>query len=582
MKKLFDTNKSSTKATKKKVTKKATKSVKPKVHLAVGENLDVQFTSTGDALVDLVGKGADTLLQKKSKEDVTRFLRLVKSAYKQDPELTIKIARYFRDRQKGQGLKEQPLLLLAALDGNLDKKQIKEVLMVHSTNKEGAIPFNKIDFLDLVRIMAWHKYIHGAKAKMSYALCITMAEVINKSDNALEQVLRYKSRDLQYDVDNEVQVGIIDILGIVKNFDGPNVKLPDDVRDEYDQHLYPRYRGKIYGVDAVNAMAKEQRAYFKGELAKGYVPEGITFEKVLARGDTAGVKKMLLDGRISTAQFKINLNTILETLSVPQVEALYEKHKFNLFPHEILAMGKAFKFGTEHTKKNANGVRFVDQLLTESILAYKQRIKKKVLVLGDTSGSMSGALSKMSSVSQGDFASFMSYYASQVSGTYVYGTFDSTARLYEMKKSPSMEDYFKAHRESDCGTDFVAAIKAVANYFAKRKDIAPQVIAVISDMQFNAVIGSYSMRSTLSSGRAGTISEAVSYYKSKIGFEPELAYWNVNANTTPELAQDGVICISGFSANTCDMLFGVTENSREERRKINPQDVIKEINKNYI
>lgn len=583
MKKLFDTNKlvpkSSKKTTKKKVSKKAGQ--KPKVQLALGENLDVQFTSSGDALVDLVAKGADTLLQKKSKEDVTRYIRMVKSAAKQDADFTLKIARYFRDRQKGQGLKEQPLLLLAILDGNLTKEEITSVLTVYPGKQDGSIPFNKIDFLDLVKILAWHKYIYGTKAKLSYEMCSVMARVINQSENALEQVLRYKSRDIQYDIDNIVQVSIIDILGIVKGFTSDDLKLPDDVRAEYEQHLYPRYRGKNYGVDAVNAMAKEQREYFKGELPPGYVPEGITFEKVLARGDTKGVKRMLLDNRISTAQFKVNLATILNTLSVKEVESLYEKHKFNLFPHEILGMAMAFNNGTEYTKANENGVRFADKLLLDSVVKYKQRVKKRVLVLGDTSGSMSQKLSEKSTVSQGDFASFMSYFASQVSSTYVYGTFDSTARLYKMGTTPSMKEYFQAHKESDCGTNFVAAVKATADYFSKRAD-APEVIAVISDMQWNAVGASWNLAATAAKGRAATLREASEYYKKKTGIDPELILWNVQANTMPATNQDGLMYISGFSAANCDLLFGIVEEARQEKRKMNPEDILTHIKKTYL
>lgn len=548
---------------------------KPEVDIAIGENGDIQFTSTGDALVDLVARGADTFIAKNNKADVERFVGMVKAAWAQDPDMTQKIARYFRDRANGQGLKEQPMLLVALLDDYLSVDEINKILLVHDTkeHKDGKIYQDNVDFLDLVRILAWHHYLKGREAKISLALSKVMAKAIASHKEPLAQVLRYKNRNLAYDENNKRQVGIIDIIGILRNMKNP--KIPQDVVDEYNGHLAPRHRRGQFNVPAVSQMAKEQREFFKNGSKDGKVPAGITFEKVLSRGNLQEIRYMVLNKRITPTQVKVNMNTLIEALEPIELQEVINEHKFALMPHEILAMGKAFTQGTSHTKKSKQGEAFVDQMLNNTIDKFKQVTKKRVLALGDTSGSMGQRLSEKSSVEQGEFAYFVSYLAAHISGTRVFGTFDSTARLYEASKNPSTAEFVGANRASDCGTDIVKAVQTVANYFKNRKD-APEVICIISDMQFNASYGGSAM---------GT---AKKYYKDVTGIDVELIYWNIQANTLPSVSQDGVLYMSGFSANSIGIIFGLVNDTVEESdnkpkvvQKLNPQDLVKWIGTNY-
>jgi hypothetical protein len=546
---------------------------KPQVDIAIGENGDMQYTSTGDALVDLVARGVDSFIEKKDRSLVERFVGMVKAAWEQDPDMTQKIARYFRDRSKGQGMKEQPMLLIALLNDYLSVDEIKSILLVHSKDaqKDGSVREDNIDFLDLVRILAWHHYLYGKQTKISLALSKVMAGAIANNKEPLAQILRYKNRNLAYDENNKMQVGIIDIVGIVRNMKNP--RLPADVIEEYELHLAPRHRRGVFNAKPVSELAKKQRAFFKNELPDGEVPEGVTFEKVLSRGKPLEIRQMVLSNRISTTQVKVNLNTLLECLEPDEFAKLIEKHNFNLMPHEILAMGKAFYIGTEHTNKSAKGVSFVDTILNKTIDKYKKVVKKRVLALGDTSGSMSVRLSEKSSIEQGEFAYFVSYLTSHISGTRVFGTFDSTARLYKAG-DPSVEDFIAANRASDCGTDIVKAVRTVGEHFKNRQD-APEVICIISDMQFNASAFSPSM------------SEAKRIYKGLTGIDVELIYWNIQANTLPSVSQDGVLYMSGFSANSIEIVLGLvneTVSVSEEKqvtRKVNPQDLLKWIDTYY-
>lgn len=570
----------------KKLEKKIAKKANPDatvVHRVYGENGDLQFSSTGSALVDLASKGADTFLEKNKNTEIYRFKDMVEAAYKSNPIMTQKIARYFRDRECGMSLKEQPALMVAVLDGKLNAEQILSILMVHSSPEiDGAQKLDRIDFLDLVRILAWHKYLNGKKSKLNYQTCKAMAIVIASNKNALEQVLRYKSKGIAYDEKNKVQVGIVDIIGILRNMKDP--VLPQDLCEEYDEHLYPRYRGQRYGVDAISPMAQKQRLYFKGELPKGEIPQGITFEKVLASGDKAGIRTMAVDGRLSTTQVKLNLSTLSEILTKKEMDSLMEKHQFSLFPHEMYAMAKAFKFGTEYTSSSKTNLEAVNTMLRTSINSYRKKVKKNVIFLGDTSGSMSPPLSAKSTIQQGEFSAFMSFFAAHVCGHRVFGIWDNAAHLFEADPTPSFEDYFKVAVYSNANTDVINAIRTTADYFGKRK-LAPEVICLISDMQFDHAMGVYgtsnAMCHNIKKHDSNAMAFALEYYKKVTGVVVEVVYWNVRAATTPSIKQDGVLQISGFSANTADIILGITNNTAEQGEKIKPTDILKHIEETY-
>jgi hypothetical protein len=545
----------------------------------LGENNDVQFDTSGDSLVDLIANGPDTFLQKHESHNVERYRRLLNSSYIQNPKKTLKILRYFRDRSKGQALKEQPLLGIAILMNQLGAEEMMTVLNVHKSQRPGSVATKMVDFLDLAKILAWHKYLHGKAAKVSSAFLSVCSAVIGSadSDRAMMQVLRYKGKNVSYTTDNSKQIGVIEILGMIQK---DLCTTQPEVYSELTGFLYPRYRDHKYGTFPVGKLATEQWQYFKGLKPSGVVPQGISFEQVLAQKDTEGLKTLALSGRMSPYQLKINLSSLMRVLSKKELKKLVASKDLSFFPHELFAMGKAFKQGTKYTQPSPEGLALVNVLLEDLISKYKQTVKKNVLILADTSGSMCQPLSRKSTIMQNEFASFMSYFSSHVNSSKVFGTWDSTVHLYRSANVPSIEDIMDARLHSDMNTNIVQTLKATADYYKENSISAPEVICLISDMQFDAAQdGGFYFRGTR---RSEAVEVGINYYKMITGVDPQIVYWNVNSNTVPSVEKEGVLMLSGFSANTTDIVFGLINQSEDKPgQKLTPQDILEYIDTHY-
>ena len=201
------------------------------------ENADTQFDSTGNALLDLLAQGPDTFLDRKSdniRESAERFRKLAIAAFDKDREVAMKIARFFRDDTQ-QGLKEQPLLMIAVFHDELSVDEIMTILKVqHDPSSGGAISETRINLFDTVRILSWHKFFYGKKAKIGAGLLAAFSRIFNKRCYCLQEVLKYKARSLPYG-DGNLSVGILEVLGMIKN--GTVEELPKDVKEEYEQSL---------------------------------------------------------------------------------------------------------------------------------------------------------------------------------------------------------------------------------------------------------------------------------------------------------------------------------------------------------
>lgn len=538
-----------------------------------GENGDIQFNTSGSPILDLIAQGPDTFLEKSKQADVQRYVNLVRKAASEDLDFATKVARHFRDRANGQGLKEQPLLFIATLHNQLDLEQILKILAVFNEKKEGSINLKRMDLVDLVKILAWHHYIYGVKSKLSYNLCKAFATIISNHEDPIGAVLNIKNREIPYDSTNDKQVSIIDIIGIIKGFKEP--KIPNDLLREYQLHLYPRHRGgRYYHIPTATQKAEEYRNYFKGNI-KDKVPDGITFEKVLCTGRQKDIAYMVRNNRISNTQLKLNLQTILNIMKVDEVCEIFEERDIYFFPHELYGMAKAFYKGTKHTKISPEGQKVVESLFTKLVAKYKQECTRTVICLGDTSGSMAEPLSKKSTILQSEFSAFMSFFAAQVCSHKVFGTWDSDARLFRTTNG-TIKELMSEHLYSDCSTDVVNAIKTTGKYFADNKIKAPQYICLISDMQFNQVAP---VRGD--SKRSNSINAAIAEYRKLTGVDLQIIYWNVNSNTTPVTADSsGALLIGGFSASNLDSVFGIV-NTTSEEKELSPKDLIELIKETY-
>lgn len=565
----------------------------------LGENQDLQFDSTGNALVDLVAQGPDTLLERVGgRAGADRFRRLATAAFGADPVVTTQIARFFRDRAKGQGLKEQPLMLIAVLHDQLTLAQMQSILTVHAGEAEGYRRHDRLDLLDLVRILSWHHYFNGRDSRVSDQLRDLFAWAVHSHQFQVEQALKYKSRDLAYVDDGSKGVGLVDVLGIIRNHEA--YPMGADLRAEYSEYLYPRFRGHRYGATPVSDLGIAQRRYHVGELPEGEVPRGIRVEQVLAKGDTAGFMTLVREGRLSPYQVKSNLGNIATKLSAEDARAVAGQLPLNIFPHELWAMGKAFAgidgdpvigYGwgfargarkATYTKPNKHVVTVINAWLQRLVETWQDIAQRRTLFLADVSGSMSGPLSRNSTVSQGEFAAFMSYFAGYVRGDRVFGTWDDEARLFESGRNPGIHDFEGCRFDWNGSTDIVNSTKTVADWYATNKpQAAPEALVYISDMQFNNC-GPGTRRSKADDDvYSPAVNAALNYYRDKTGIKPELVFWNVDANTTPAVQQGGVLMMGGYAPANISLCFGAINEASETQQPLNPEAILDWIKDHY-
>jgi len=550
----------------------------------VGENDDLQFDSTGETFNDLIALGADTLLEKTREEaqpKIAQFVETTQNCYGEDPFTTGQVIRYFRDRRRGLGLKEQPALAIACLHEHIAAEEVLDILQVQPQGEEGAVSPRRTDFADLTRIVGWHHFLYGRDAKLGQGVLDAMYEAIQNRDDVISHILRYKSVGSTYTKEGNVQVGIIDILGILKA--RIQSEMPELWR-EYSDYLYPRFRQHKYGARPTSEVGEKQRQYFAGELDPGVVPPGIRMEQVLARKDVEGLKTIVGDGRVSDYQLKINLGGIARQLGGQAVSALSDRlADLRLWPHEILAMAKAFKAGTKHTPASPHCLAATDELLRHTVERYANDANRKVLFLGDTSGSMWFPISERSTIQANEFATFMSYFGSMIGGLPYWGEWGSDAYMYDTPSSPDTGEFLDHHYRGDCGTDVVNAVRTAVDHFKVRPpEEHPDVICLISDMQFNRVAGGYGGSTAKA---AATVEAALDYAEQHLGRRPVLAFWNVSAKSVPSCEDSGVLHLSGFSANAADVLFKAIEDQPADgvaRGDVFPDDILDVIRDRYV
>jgi hypothetical protein len=535
-------------------------------------NGDVQFTSTGDATLDFISKGASVFLDRLSDDihkKVSDFVSLAKGAFKEDQETACKIARFFRD-STGQKLKEQPLLFIASLADELSEEQIESILTVQPSGP-GSISLNRVKVIDLVKTVAWHKTLNGKDAKLPIALRNVVTKTLASNEKLLIQVLKNKTKNVRFHfgIKEKKSIGVLDLLGMVVN--NKIYPISEEVVREYKEYLYPRYRCKDNSVQPVNEITKMHRAYFQGKLKSGDVPEGITPEQLLQRKDTKGLASLAKRGELSQRQIKANLNLLGTLLSDDEYIKLTKNLIIDM-PHELYSMA----LSCEH---NSIFRKACDQLLVKLIDKYKEINKKNVICLADTSASMNyPTLTKNTLITPDLFAVIMSYITAHCSGHRIFGEWAGDAHLFRASKTPFFEEFMTAKFKHNVNTDVVNCIKTVANSFASKGDPVPEVLVFISDMQFYSAI-------PFKSSKAQNISQAVSvgidYYKSKTGIEPEIIFWNVTASTTPAIKKNGVLQMSGYSANNISLMFGAVNDSADKAELLDPEAIINYVRTHY-
>jgi hypothetical protein len=568
-----------------------------KTEQVIGKKGDIQFNSSGNALIDLLFKGPSLYLDRRAPDIMERVYKLRNlsiAAFEEDRNITIKIIRYFRDKTQ-QGLKDQPLFMIAALDDKLSFYDILSILEVHNDTKiEGAIDLKHSNLLDLVKIFAWHKTLNGKNSQISKNLFSVFSKIVSENSTCLEQVLRYKTRNIRHNFDSNIRitVGILDILGIIRN--STMFPLPEEVANEYDQYLYPRYRNKDNSVLPVSAMGKEHRQYFKGELPPGSVPVGVSLEQVLERKDSQGLLNLYRSNRLSKQQIKVNLIHLLELVTAEEAKEIGNNLPI-MMPHEAYAFAsiltdnhlyhKTITRSHKHTSlSNTNCNRIVADIAFQKIVdKYKTESTSSVLCLADVSASMDSIkLSEESSITGRQFSAIMSYFAGHISGHGIFGTWANDALFWQADSTPSVVDLVQSGINGHWTTDLINSLKTTAKRFKDTK-FKPKTIAFISDMQFNAAINS---RTTSISGTTKSLSfqEGIEKFKEIAGYTPNIVFWNLASETTPALEQDGLLLISGFSAANIKLMLGIAEETNQNKvqpSKIDSKSQLQFIDQHY-
>ena len=176
---------------------------------------------------------------------------------------------------------------------------------------------------------------------------------------------------------------------------------------------------------------------------------------------------------------------------------------------------------------------------------------KRILPISDVSGSMtctaSGSLTCLDiSISLG------LYLADKNTGGFhgVVGTFDDTPALYKLEGDIVTKVNTIRHAPWGGSTNIEGTFQAVLSH-AKRNAVPaedmPEVILILSDMQFNQATGNTRGRSTYNP----TVIEMIRSQFQDAGYTmPGLVFWNLNAsygNQPGSAYENGVVMISGFS-----------------------------------
>lgn len=179
------------------------------------------------------------------------------------------------------------------------------------------------------------------------------------------------------------------------------------------------------------------------------------------------------------------------------------------------------------------------------------------LIVADGSGSM------MTNVGESTTAlnvanSLAIYFAEHNTGAFAnkYITFSNRPQLVDFSNAKSLRDKLQianSHTEvadTNIEATFDLILNTAINNGYKQSDM-PDNIVIISDMEFN--------EATWSCRPDATLFDTISAKYESAGYKlPRLVFWNVNSRTgTIPVKQNelGVILISGFSVNLCNMVL---------------------------
>jgi hypothetical protein len=233
--------------------------------------------------------------------------------------------------------------------------------------------------------------------------------------------------------------------------------------------------------------------------------------------DKTRFEKFVGDAKAKPESVKMNVNT--------------------LYPHEIIKPLVGDSMHNWIGRPSQTAIDFAEAQWKH--LSDKFNTDKKILVVGDTSGSMDDGTSIYISLA------LTIYCAERITGAFhnFACTFSSQPSFIQFHDADSLMDKIKAIPEIVSDTNIEAVFNLMLNKAVREKipsEDMPEVILIISDMQFNGTVKGLNALSTFRD----------KYERAGYNM-PNIVFWNVrNSSGIPATDRDsGVILFSGASPN---------------------------------
>lgn len=194
-----------------------------------------------------------------------------------------------------------------------------------------------------------------------------------------------------------------------------------------------------------------------------------------------------------------------------------------------------------------------------------------MIVVADGSGSMLSRISNKTNVMAWDVATSLAIYFSQfLRGQFKdkYIEFSSVPQFVDLSNAKSLVDKILiAHDHDDCSNTNIEAVFDMILYTAQMFSISqadvPDTVLIVSDMEFDMATNAYEFYDDaydFYGNKTGkTLFETIREKWDAAGYKmPRLVFWNVCGRTgTVPLTENenGVVLVSGFSANIADMVM---------------------------
>ena len=455
------------------------------------ENLMVTNKSALDPNLDLfykIGNRVNSGHSQKGYKPTESIVALAKNALVSDKELAVKIIGWSRSVRQGAGVRQH----------------MRDILL------SGAISMNEIDW-EWFKIQGYWKdifFFDPAKLKSMVLLDIlqTIKKALDEEDNLILKWLPRKKKNKGHQ-NNQWIFSIREFLKL-------SAKEYRQICSSFKTTETYMCAGKWEAIDYNGVpsvcMNKNKTAFYKHDEAR-----------IKAHVEAAKEHKVV-NGKVA----KIN------------VDALY--------PHQIIMPlispnggGWGHMSNWVNGKASSDKVKFAEAQWSQ--LKDKFQSDKKILVVGDTSGSMSGEPICIS-------IALTVYCAERITGAFhnFACTFSGRPSFIEFEDSDSLVDKIQKIPEIVSNTNFEAIFdlilhKAIAENIPNTD--MPEMILVISDMQFDYCTDNPNY----------TAMEMIRAKYEKVGYAmPQIVFWNVrNSSGVPATAnQSGVVLFSGASVNS--------------------------------